>query len=675
MIKKKSAKEMWDAIEDYLEGDALCKKTKKYEIERRYNNFVKRPNESLRETYDRYCEVVNACISLGKVMTDEEINMNFLNALGSKWMHKATSLEDSKCLSTWSLSNLYANLRVHELKLDRMEEVDVRIKSLSMSALDHEEKQPSKPTTDSTISTSSLVDMDDEEFAMFVKRFQKFRKNSKPFSNSKSFSKGKPSASFSKGFDAKKKGELVCYNCRKPGHFASECPQPRFEFMKRKPSTSKFSRRKGMVAEEEENSKELATWIETDSDEESEDDTEEVNLCLVVKDASSDSEEDVPTKPQKLKDVVVSKKDDLIFNSDGYELTPSRKIGNRSFSRPIFPSKNQPILETKSIPISKKLVEDVSPMEQEEMFKKAEMMIGKFESVKKALSLSTDEISQLKTEKALMKSEIKSLKDQIKSMTPLAEQNHVLEIKNAALKIRNDDLVAQNVDLQKVIDEWTKSRVTMDQILESQKTSGDKEGLGFPPSDNFKCASCIEKDEKFSKQTSEAPKGKNDGSKGKGQEPKKKLDFSYVYPKNQTGKGQKGKGKTKGKSTTIVPETDIPSTSTAHGSVTGHKVTAPMVTGNKAKVKTSAKSTVSKEKVVKSMKAHFVKEKSSKPAKHSEPKSVMKYVKTQFVSGFHHCSVCDSYGHKAAECLLRFTSNPKGHNPPSVRQVWVIKRN
>ena len=349
VIKKKSAKEMWDAIEDYLEGDALCKKTKKYEIERRYNNFVKRPNESLRETYDRYCEVVNACISLGKVMTDEEINMNFLNALGSKWMHKATSLEDSKCLSTWSLSNLYANLRVHELKLDRMEEVDVRIKSLSMSALDHEEKQPSKPTPDSTISTSSLVDMDDEEFAMFVKRFQKFRKNSKPFSNSKLFSKGKPSASFSKGFDAKKKGELVCYNCRKPGHFASECPQPRFEFMKRKPSTSKFSRRKGMVAEEEENSKELATWIETDSDEESEDDTEEVNLCLVVNDASSDSEEDVPTKPQKLKDVVVSKKANLIFNSDEYELTPSRKIGNRSFSRPIFPPKNQPILQTKSV--------------------------------------------------------------------------------------------------------------------------------------------------------------------------------------------------------------------------------------------------------------------------------------------------------------------------------------
>ena len=99
VTKSKTAKQMWDAIEDYLEGDALCKKTKKYEIEKRYNNFVKKPNESLRETYDRYCEVVNSCVSLGKVMTDEEINMNFFNALGSKWIHKATSLEDSKCLS------------------------------------------------------------------------------------------------------------------------------------------------------------------------------------------------------------------------------------------------------------------------------------------------------------------------------------------------------------------------------------------------------------------------------------------------------------------------------------------------------------------------------------------------------------------------------------------------
>ena len=69
-----------------------------------------------------------------------------------------------------------------------------------------------------------------------------------------------------------------------------------------------------------------------------------------------------------------------------------------------------------------------------------------------------------------------------------------------------------------------------------------------------------------------------------------------------------------------------------------------------------------------------MKEKSSKPVEHTKPKSEKEYVKTQFVSGFHHCSVCGDYGHKAAECLLRFTPNPRGHNPPSVRQVWVIKR-
>ena len=399
---------------------------------------------------------------------------------------------------TWSLSNLYANLRVHELKLDRMEEVDGRIKSLSMSAVEHEEKPTSKPsskpTSESTISTSSLVDMDDEEFAMFVKRFQKFRKNSKPFSGSKSFSRSKPPATFSKGNDAKKKGELVCYNCRKPGHFASECPQPKYEFMKRKTSHSNFSRRKGMVAEEEENSKELATWIETDSEEESEeDDSEEVHLCLVTQDNSSDSENEGSIKSQKLDDEVTFKKKGILFDSDEYELTPSCKIGNSSYARPIFSTKSNAPSKPASTIFSQKKVDFVSLNEQEEMFKKAEMMIQKFETMKKALTLSTDEVSQLTTEKALMRSEIKSLKDQVKSMKPLAEQNSTLEIKVAALKIRNDDLVAQNVDLQKVIDEWTKSRVTMDQILESQKSSGVKEGLGFQPSDNLKCASCFGK--------------------------------------------------------------------------------------------------------------------------------------------------------------------------------------
>lgn len=58
-------------------------------------------------------------------------------------------------------------------------------------------------------------------------------------------------------------GELVCFNCRKPGHFASKCPKPKYEFMRKKAPKS-YPKQKGLVAEEA--AAEALVWLESDSD-------------------------------------------------------------------------------------------------------------------------------------------------------------------------------------------------------------------------------------------------------------------------------------------------------------------------------------------------------------------------------------------------------------------------
>jgi hypothetical protein len=77
-------------------------------------------------------------------------------------------------------------------------------------------------------------------------------------------------------------------------------------------------------------------------------------------------------------------------------------------------------------------------------------------------------------------------------------------------------------------------------------------------------------------------------------------------------------------------------------------------------------------KTAKFQKLKFVKAKISEPVKEDKPKKSKEFVKPQF-SGFQFCNVCGCSGHKAAECLLRFTPNAKGTKNPKAKQVWVVK--
>ncbi|XP_017982362.1 PREDICTED: uncharacterized protein LOC108663276 [Theobroma cacao] len=77
--------------------------------------------------------------------------------------------------------------------------------------------------------------------------------------------------------ESNKKEELICFECKKPGHFKSECPLLKEESPKKNRKS-----KKAMVA---------TTWSESDtlsSDDEEEKVEERANLCLMARDDKSE---------------------------------------------------------------------------------------------------------------------------------------------------------------------------------------------------------------------------------------------------------------------------------------------------------------------------------------------------------------------------------------------------
>ena len=243
-----SAKQMWDKLQTIYEGTSEVKETKANMLVTQYEMFRMKQDESISDMFARFMQLTNQLNSLGKVYSNSELVRKILRSLTPQWHTKATIVEDSKNLSTMPLDELIGSLMTYELNLKRNAENEKGKRPIALEA------QGSR--THVSGETSSSSDSDDEgEFSMLARQFRKFLKKknfrSKEKSNFRKF-QHKHEPHFSR---KKNDSELVCYNCRKPGHFKTECPEPIKSEEKKKYQRRKH---KGMMA--------TGAWDDEDSD-------------------------------------------------------------------------------------------------------------------------------------------------------------------------------------------------------------------------------------------------------------------------------------------------------------------------------------------------------------------------------------------------------------------------
>ncbi|KAK1372291.1 hypothetical protein POM88_028484 [Heracleum sosnowskyi] len=233
VIGCKTAKEIWDALEVKCQGTSAIKKNKKTILTQEYEHFDSRSDETLTDTYDRFCKLLNDLSLVDKEYDLEESNLKFLLSLPEKWDLKAASIRDNYDLAETDLDEIYGLLKTHELEIDQrnkrsgkktksvalkveqklMKKETSKKKAKGKALVINSESESSNSDGDSNSDASSESEDDEEQLmqmaALMVKTFKKM--GFKNFKKGKRFSR-KDSNSERKSF---RKSEGRIPKCKK----------------------------------------------------------------------------------------------------------------------------------------------------------------------------------------------------------------------------------------------------------------------------------------------------------------------------------------------------------------------------------------------------------------------------------------------------------------------------
>ncbi|MQM14985.1 hypothetical protein Taro_047918 [Colocasia esculenta] len=266
----KSAVEMWEKLRITYEGTDKVKETRIDILVTQYERFQMQPDESITQMFNRFTDITNGLVGLGKTYEIGDMVRKILRSLPSSWTPKVTAIEEANDLKRMSLEKLIGSLMAHEINMERLGESSSKKKH--SNALKVEEDRSSE-SSDEDESSSNC---EDEEAVLSIRLQRILVKKKKYQSSRRHFKKGKD---FKKPeVNDAKKNEPIFYECKKPGHIKAECPKLKKSEFRKKDCSRKLRRYKKKAM--------AAAWDNSsDSDNESSssnEEEEEANLVFMA---------------------------------------------------------------------------------------------------------------------------------------------------------------------------------------------------------------------------------------------------------------------------------------------------------------------------------------------------------------------------------------------------------
>jgi hypothetical protein len=191
----KSAKEIWDKIQNIYEGDSKVKASKIQTYRGQFKQLNMKEYENITNYFLRVDEAINAIIGLGEQIKESVIVQKLLRSLPMIFDPKISALEEILYLNSISMDELYGIFTAYEM---RTEQQNLDIKEATFKASKNSNQKGGK--REEHRSNNDVSEYDDE-VANLVKRLNK-------------------------GTDGRYRGNirLICFNCDVIPHFANKCP-------------------------------------------------------------------------------------------------------------------------------------------------------------------------------------------------------------------------------------------------------------------------------------------------------------------------------------------------------------------------------------------------------------------------------------------------------------------
>lgn len=229
-------------------------------------------NEDIQSMLGWFQTILNELRANGKDYNNYEHIYKILRSLPRQWRPQVTALRATKGLDEMSSEELVGIQKVHDLEVQQDGDAN-KTKSLALS-VQKPKKAPSSKAVQAEESSDGQSEDEDsdkgDELSFISKRIHSMWKK-KGGSRWRNLNK--------KGF--KEKSPIVCYECKKPGHFKSECSDLEKSNDKKK---KVFNKKKGKKVL-------MSIWEDLDDDLSSDDEEEEeANICLMANTKSYSSE-------------------------------------------------------------------------------------------------------------------------------------------------------------------------------------------------------------------------------------------------------------------------------------------------------------------------------------------------------------------------------------------------
>ena len=117
VMHNKTAKEIWDTLENIHQGEKKVKITKLQVYRAQFENIKMNDDEDIASFFLRVAEIVNNMKYLGETIKECVIVQNILRYLPSSFNPKVSAIEETTDWETLTMNQLLGNLTAYEMRL------------------------------------------------------------------------------------------------------------------------------------------------------------------------------------------------------------------------------------------------------------------------------------------------------------------------------------------------------------------------------------------------------------------------------------------------------------------------------------------------------------------------------------------------------------------------------